>query len=114
MTVTTADTLTITGRTSGLRTTAAGSGRGGDITVDAHQVQLTEGAVISAESAGTGNAGSMTITVRDTFLSQHSAVTTDASEATGGNIQMTAPPWCVCRTVRSPPRSGAGLATAAT
>ena len=94
VTVTTADALTITGRGSGLRTTAASSGRGGDIAVDAHQVQLTEGAAISAESAGTGNAGSITITVRDTFLSQHSTVTTQASQADGGNIQLTAP-WMI-------------------
>jgi len=65
-------------------------GRGGDIAVQAQQVGLTAGAVISAESAGEGNAGSITITVRDTFLSQHSTVTTGASQATGGNIQVTA------------------------
>jgi len=90
VTVTTADALTMTGRDSGLRTTAASRGTGGDIAVNAHQVQLTEGAAISAASAGMGNAGSITITVRDTFLSQRSAVTAAASEATGGNIQITA------------------------
>jgi hypothetical protein len=66
------------------------SGKGGDIAIDAHQVQLMEGAAISAASAGTGDAGSITITVRDTFRSQRSAVTAAASEATGGNIQITA------------------------
>ena len=91
VTVTTADVLTITGRDSGLRTTAMGSGIGGDIAVDAQQVRLSEGAVISAESATTGNAGSITITVRDMFLSQHSTVTTNASQAKGGNIRVTAP-----------------------
>ena len=91
VTVVARDTLTIAGRDSGLRTTAAGSGRGGEIAVDAHQVQLTEGAAISAESSGVGIAGSITITVRDTFLSQHSTVTTNASQAKGGNIRVTAP-----------------------
>ena len=91
MRVTTADALTITGHDSGLRTTATGSGRGGDIAVDAHQVQLTEGAAISAESSRVGIAGSITITVRDTFLSQHSTVTTNARQAKGGNIRVTAP-----------------------
>jgi large exoprotein involved in heme utilization and adhesion len=91
MTVTTTDALTITGRDSGLRTTAASSGRGGDIAVDALQVQLTDGAAISADSAGTGNAGNITITLRDMFLSQHGTVATQASQAYGGNIQLTAP-----------------------
>jgi filamentous hemagglutinin family protein len=91
ITVTTADTLTIAGRNSGLRTTAAGSGMGGDITVDAHQVQLTDGAVITAESTGAGNAGSLTLTAHDTVLLRgHSTVTTAASQATGGNIRVTA------------------------
>jgi filamentous hemagglutinin family protein len=91
VTVTTADTLTIAGRDSGLQTTAISSGIGGDIVVQAQQARLTDGAVISAESSGTGNAGSITITVRDTFLSQHSTVTTSASQAKGGNIRVTAP-----------------------
>jgi filamentous hemagglutinin family protein len=91
VTVTAAETLTITGHTSGLRTTAAGSGQGGDLTVDAHQVQLTDGAVITAESTGAGNAGSLTLTARDSVLLRgHSAVTTAASQATGGNIRVTA------------------------
>ena len=91
VTVTTADALTITGHDSGLRTTAASSGRGGDIAIDTQQARLTEGAVISAESSGVGIAGSITIMVRDTFLSQHSTVTTNASQAKGGNIRVTAP-----------------------
>jgi hypothetical protein len=71
-------------------TTAAGSGIGGDITVQAQQARLTAGAIISAESTGGGNAGNITITLRDTLLSQHSTVTTGASQAKGGNIRVTA------------------------
>jgi large exoprotein involved in heme utilization and adhesion len=88
--VTTAEALTLTGLNSGLRTTASESGPGGDLTVEARQVQLTKGAVISAESTGIGNAGSITIIVRDTFLSHHGTVTTEARQATGGNIRVTA------------------------
>jgi large exoprotein involved in heme utilization and adhesion len=91
VTVTAAETLSITGHNSGLRTTAAGSGRGGDITVDARQVQLTDGAIITAESTGAGTAGSLTLTAHDTVLLRgHSALTTQASQAKGGNIQVTA------------------------
>jgi large exoprotein involved in heme utilization and adhesion len=91
VTVTMADVLTITGRNSGLRTTATSSGRGGDITLQAQQVRLMAGASISAESTGTRDAGNITITVGDTFVSQHSKVTTAATQADGGNIQITAP-----------------------
>jgi large exoprotein involved in heme utilization and adhesion len=89
--VTTADTLTIAGRNSGLRTTAAGSGPGGDIVVQARQIQLTDGAVIAADSTGAGNAGNLTLAASDTLLLRgHSTVTTAASQATGGNIRITA------------------------
>ena len=90
VTVTTADALTITGRDSGLRTTAASSGRGGDIAVDARQVQLTEGAVISAESSGSGNAGNVTIAASETFRGVHGSVSTAAKEGRGGTITITA------------------------
>jgi large exoprotein involved in heme utilization and adhesion len=91
ITVTTTDAVTISGHTSGLFTNTAGQGLGGDIAVQAHQIQLTDGAVIAAESTGTGNAGSLILTVGDTLqMRGHSAITTAASEATGGNIRVTA------------------------
>jgi len=88
--VTAEDTLTLTGRNSSLRTTAEGSGIGGNIAVQAHQVQFTDGAAITAESAGTGNAGSVTIIATASFLSEHGAVTTTATEAAGGAIRIMA------------------------
>jgi filamentous hemagglutinin family protein len=79
------------GRPSGFVATTAGQGQGGDITVQAPRVELTEGAMISAASTGPGNAGNMTLTVGDTLQMQgHSIVTTTASQATGGNIRVTA------------------------
>jgi hypothetical protein len=91
ITVTATDTVAISGRNSGLSTSTMGPGHGGEITLQARQLQLTDGAIIAAESTGTGNAGSLTLTARDTLLLRgHSAVTTAASEATGGNIQVTA------------------------
>jgi len=74
-------------------------------------VQLTDGAAISAESVGTGNAGSITITVRDTFLSQHSPVTTQGSQADGGNIQLTAPRMIRLRDSQVTAAVGGGPAT---
>jgi hypothetical protein len=109
--VTTADALTITGRNSGLRTTAASSGHGGDIAVDAYQVQLTAGAAISAASDGTGNAGNITIAVHDTLLSHDSTVTTQASQSDGGNIHLTAPHMIRLRDSQLTATVGGGPAT---
>jgi hypothetical protein len=89
------DTINIAGQESGLIASTAGQGRGGDITLQARQVRLSDGAVIAAEStsesAGAGNAGNVTITAGDTFLSTNSFVKTQATQADGGNIQITAP-----------------------
>jgi large exoprotein involved in heme utilization and adhesion len=82
--------ISLDGRDSGLFARTVGVGRGGDITVHAPRVALTNGATISAESAGPGNAGNITITTQDSFLSTHGSVTTRATQADGGNIQITA------------------------
>jgi filamentous hemagglutinin family protein len=91
ITVTTTDAVAISGHTSGLFTNTAGQGLGGDIAVQAHQIQLTNGAVIAAASTGTGKAGSLTLMAGDTLLLRGgSAVTSAASQATGGHIRVTA------------------------
>jgi large exoprotein involved in heme utilization and adhesion len=90
VTVTAADTLTLTGLGSGLSTRTIGSGHGGNLVLQARQIQLAEGAAISAQSSEAGNAGSIRITATDTFVSTNSAVTAEASQADGGNIVLTA------------------------
>ncbi len=67
-----------------------GTGRGGDMIVEAEMVSLTEGTVISAASSGAGDAGSVIITAGDLFLRGNSAITTEATEAGGGDISVTA------------------------
>jgi large exoprotein involved in heme utilization and adhesion len=92
ITVTAADTVAITGQDSGLFTSAQGRGRGGDLTLRAGRLQLAEGAVISAESTAAGSdAGSITITTRESFISDRGTVTTEARQADGGDIHITAP-----------------------
>jgi filamentous hemagglutinin family protein len=86
-----ADMVVISGQSSGFFTTATGSGQGGDIILQARNIHLAEGAVISAQSTGAANAGSIRITATDTFRSEHSTVTTEATEADGGDIQVTVP-----------------------
>ena len=90
MTVRAMDMVAISGPASGLFTGTAGSGTGGDIALRAPQVQLTDGAAISAASVGVGNAGSITIVASDTFRSRHSTVTTATRQADGGNITLQA------------------------
>jgi hypothetical protein len=69
-------------------TTAAEQAKGGDITLKATQVQLTNGTLISAESSGVGDAGNIDITASDSLLMRNSAITTDAKQADGGNINI--------------------------
>src|SRR5207245_1868416 len=91
VTVTTTAPVLLTGQGTGLFTRTAGPGQGGDITVQAPRLVLTEGATISAESTGLGNAGNITLTLGDTFVSTNGSIVTRATQADGGNIQITAP-----------------------
>ena len=69
-----------------LVTTAADFAQGGNINVQAKEIQLGNGAVISAESSGAGNAGDIGIAASNTFTSRNSSVTTEARAADGGNL----------------------------
>jgi filamentous hemagglutinin family protein len=91
VTVTATDSLRVSGPGTGLFTRTTGSGPGGDITVQAPRVTLGEGATLSAESTGPGNAGNVTLTLGDTFVSTNGSIATRATQADGGNIQITAP-----------------------
>jgi filamentous hemagglutinin family protein len=84
------DTVVIADQDSGLRSNTRGNGRGGNITLAARAIEVSDGAVLSAASSGAGDAGSVRILAQDTFLSEYSTVTTKALQASGGNIQVTA------------------------
>ena len=80
------DNLTLhEGTTVSSRTSA--SGIGGNISIIAGQsVSMSGGATISGQSTGTGNSGNIAINGGSEFLARDSSVTTDASQASGGNI----------------------------
>ena len=60
---------------------------GGDIAINGGQsLSSNNGASISASSTGLGDAGNITINAGPQFLSQNSSITTEASQASGGNI----------------------------
>jgi hypothetical protein len=68
----------------------ATEGQGGDIAVHAQHLELSDGGTIATRSAGTGNAGNIVLQAGEVFRSRHGAVTTEAEQADGGNIQLTA------------------------
>jgi filamentous hemagglutinin family protein len=93
--VTAGESITITGVSpigqSGLFSTTAGTGPGGNITVGAPQIQLADGGTISASSTGgpSATAGSIDITFGDQFVMDHASISTDSLQADGGNITIT-------------------------
>jgi len=92
--------------------TSAEANRGGDVSLTAHSVHLSNGTVITANSngpltvtqlvldangqlvaqvVGDGNAGNIRIESGSTVLIEQSSVTTEASQASGGQITINAP-----------------------
>jgi filamentous hemagglutinin family protein len=69
-------------------TTAADQAEGGGITLTSPEMRLTNRAVISAESTGEGNAGNININARNLFWMNNSTVSTEATQADGGNIKV--------------------------
>lgn len=83
-----ADTVTLSGPGSRVSSASRGSGAGGDVLIQARTVQLTDSARIQANSTGPGNAGNLRLSATDTFKSRNSTVTTQATQASGGDIAL--------------------------
>jgi large exoprotein involved in heme utilization and adhesion len=90
ITVTAGDVVSLSGRHSGLFSDAAGGGAGGAIELQGRDLHLTEGAMLSATSSGIGNAGRLRIIATERVRSDQSILTTEATRADGGNIQLMA------------------------
>ena len=94
MTITTSGAFTSNASTIA---TSAENARGGNIDVTTQSVALSNGTVVSASSRspllpdGEGNAGNITVRSGSTFVMNNSTVTTEASQASGGQITITAP-----------------------
>ena len=84
------DAVSISGRNSGIFSETKGPGRGGEIALQAGQLRLTDGAMISATSFGLGHAGNLDLAATEMSLRGHSAITTAATQASGGNIMLRA------------------------
>ncbi|MBS0171780.1 MAG: filamentous hemagglutinin N-terminal domain-containing protein [Nitrospira sp.] len=74
-----------------ISSTSSGAGPGGAVTVSATEsVSLHDGSSITASSTGSGNAGNITINAGSQFLSQNGTLSTEAKQASGGNITVQA------------------------
>jgi filamentous hemagglutinin family protein len=73
-----------------ISTETVGIRKGGDILIDVDNLSLEDASLITSKSSDFGDAGNITITVSDTFRSEDSFVTTEATQADGGNIQINA------------------------
>jgi large exoprotein involved in heme utilization and adhesion len=83
--------ISFTGEFSGVYSGSSGDGTGGNITLRATEIRLTDGARVSARSRGAGNAGNIDMTAAVSFISSDSKVITTSDNADGGNITITAP-----------------------
>ena len=79
------------GRPSGLLAETRGSGAGGDVSLQASVLQLTDGATISSSSLSSGLAGNIEIRLSDSLDMQGGIIATRALTSDGGNIRIVAP-----------------------
>ena len=90
VTVNATGSVVLDGSGTGLFTDSEASGGSGNINVAAASMTMDNGARVSAASSGTGDAGNITINSGVQFLSTNSDVITEAAQASGGNITLTA------------------------
>ena len=92
LTINASGSVLFSGSPTAVATTSLGAGRGGNIAIDALQLQVSDGALILAASRGSGDAGNIRISVRDSIvLSGAAAISTSSLNADGGNITIFAP-----------------------
>jgi large exoprotein involved in heme utilization and adhesion len=85
-----ANSASISGQGTGLFSTASSTGAGGDINVQAPQVNVLDGATISANSTGTATATAGNVNIVTSNLNmQNASITTASTLADGGNISIT-------------------------
>lgn len=71
----------------GISALSRGSQNGGNVVLAAQgPITLGDGATISASNTGSAHAGNVTINAGSQFLSQNASVTTESTQASGGNV----------------------------
>ncbi|MDM8521773.1 filamentous hemagglutinin N-terminal domain-containing protein [Desulfococcaceae bacterium HSG8] len=74
---------------TGIFAETLGSGDGGNITIKADRLALSDSGFIAAKSSETGNAGDIFITPANTIQIENSTITTQAENAGGGRMTIT-------------------------
>lgn len=83
--------VSATNRPSGLLAETRGAGAGGNVSVRAWSLTVSDGAVISSSSLGSGLAGNVHVELGDSLKLHGGSITTQATESDGGNITIIAP-----------------------
>ena len=83
-----ADILSI-GNGGEISVTNSGKKAGGSIDINVANLNMNSGAVISSASTGTGDAGNINLTIADKLESRNSTITTESTQADGGDITIT-------------------------
>ncbi len=76
---------------AGTVSSEAKTGAGGNVSITAGNIRLTDGTTIVAKTTGSKDAGGIRLTSADDILMKNSTVTTSAEQASGGDIKLTAP-----------------------
>jgi large exoprotein involved in heme utilization and adhesion len=63
-------------------------GGGGNVSIDARNVLVNQGAMISASNEGRGNAGNIALRVRDRLQARDGTIGTNSTSGAGGQIQI--------------------------
>ena len=75
--------------TGEISSSASGTGHGGSIDINVANLNMNSSAVISSASTGTGDAGNINLTIADKLESRNSTITTESTQADGGDITIT-------------------------
>jgi large exoprotein involved in heme utilization and adhesion len=79
------------GLPSAISTNSLGIGQGGHVTVETNQLNISDGATVTANAMGTGNAGNVTVQANTINITNSGTITTSAEKATGGNLTLVVP-----------------------
>jgi large exoprotein involved in heme utilization and adhesion len=86
-----ANTVSIDGIGTGIFTSTTNTGVGGNISlISGQSISVSDGASVSASSTGPGNAGNIFINAGQQLDVQNGSITTEATHASGGNIDIKA------------------------
>lgn len=67
---------------------SSGTGRGGNLLVEADRLSINDGSKVQAISSGEGDAGNISLTVRDRLTARDGTIGTNSESGTGGRIQI--------------------------